>query len=677
MNVKKRMLDSLSMGSKSLYYRLSIVFALFFLFPVVIFAYFASRYNILADELTPLLALVLLIASFFGYTIIRKIIDDIRATSQDMTDVIAKDMKIIGSEDATSELQSIVRSFHTIKKELVNNISNLKRRVSQISVLKELSDLCYVTFDEEDLFHVTLELALKLVNADIGSVLILEQTKRDAFIVQAAIGAGDILNKGDRVDFAASIAKYAVINKSPLLVDDIEKDMRFKRPNGIRYGTKSFLCMPLKGIKDVIGVLNLSRRVADTCFTQDDVDVLTPLLSSAAFTYDNLNLMKNNDMQGQQLKALYDLDRIQSSSLRGRELLNAFLKQAQLDIPFDLAMILIENENNPNNLCLINSLANFPDVLSRQMEYPYSGTVLERVVKGGSSILLDDLGQWVHPVEQALFLSHHLQSCLLCPLKVDGRIKGVLAVGVRQSNILADAQERIEHLANLVAQAMEMDWLSTSVMKRDQEMGLIKQIGGLLAASTFDRKEVLGHTMDLVRATIEVEAGSILLLDKDELAFSVGFCTDNRVNMETLRDLRLKLGQGISGYCATRGETLMVRDALASKLFYPKTDQLSGFTTRSVLCVPLISQSRVIGVIEVINKRGGEFNKHDQQLLQSIATSASIAMENARLYQKTLSTAEREHGIMNMFQKFVPKEIVDKILHDAETGQNNIHTPFT
>ena len=88
---------------------------------------------------------------------------------------------------------------------------------------------------------------------------------------------------------------------------------------------------------------------------------------------------------------------------------------------------------------------------------------------------------------------------------------------------------------------------------------------------------------------------------------------------------------------------------------------MTGFETRSVLCVPLISQGKVRGVIEVQNKRQGEFTQNDLQLLQSIATSVSIAMENARLYGETLTIAEKERGIRSMFQKFVPKEVIDKI----------------
>jgi adenylate cyclase len=661
----KKILKDLSMESKGLYYKLSIVFALFFISPLLGFAYFAMKYDLLQDDVTPLFALVLLISSFFGYNIIRRTFDEILVTSQSMKETVAKEIKISDTPDATSELQGIAQSFHAIEKELLSSFRNLDRRVSQISTLKELSDLCYVTFDADDLFNITLERALKLINADIGSVLILDQPKRDAFIMQANIGLGSHMQKGGRIAFADSIAKYAVINKSPLLVDDIEKDIRFGRSNRSHYGTKAFLCMPLKGINEVIGVLTVSRRNSALPFTQDDVDVLSPMLSSAAFTYDNLGLMKKNETKDLHLKALDEVHHLLSSSLSGSEILSALLKQIQLDISCDMVMILLENENNPENLSLVDFLTDLPTTLLRHAEYPYKGTSIERVIKQGANFLIDDPSRWTHPVEQALFANHNLSFCLLSPLRMDGMVRGVLALGFLQSRVMTDTQERLERLANLAALTIAKDRLSAFVMKREQEMAMIKQIGSLLAASTFDMQGVMGHTLDLIRATLDVEAGSLLLLDKGDLVFNVAFNVNDSINMDMLRTLRLKLGQGIAGYCAARGEPIMVRNASESKQFSPEFDHRTGFDTRSVLCVPLISQGQVIGVIEVINKRGGDFYDNDMRLMQSIATSVSIALENARLYQETLLMAENERDIRNMFQKFVPKEIVDKITHNS------------
>ena len=144
------------------------------------------------------------------------------------------------------------------------------------------------------------------------------------------------------------------------------------------------------------------------------------------------------------------------------------------------------------------------------------------------------------------------------------------------------------------------------------------------------------------------------------------FNTDDRVDIESLKKFRLKLGQGIAGSVAARGETIIVNDTQKSNMFYQEVDEGTGFQTRSALCVPVISQSRVVGVIEVLNKRNSDFDGNDRDLLQSIASSVSIAIENARLYEETVLRAENERDIRQMFQKFVPKEVVEKIIHDTD-----------
>jgi class 3 adenylate cyclase len=83
----------------------------------------------------------------------------------------------------------------------------------------------------------------------------------------------------------------------------------------------------------------------------------------------------------------------------------------------------------------------------------------------------------------------------------------------------------------------------------------------------------------------------------------------------------------------------------------------------------MISQGRVIGVIEVLNKLDGDFDANDRDLLQAIAASVCIALENARLYKETVTAAEHERNVRRMFQKFVPKEVVDTIIHGLESGK--------
>jgi class 3 adenylate cyclase/GAF domain-containing protein len=664
MNFKEKMFD-LSMKSKGLYYRLSIIFALFFFVPLLGLLYFGLKYNLLEDHFLPVFILALLTSSLAGYVLIRKTFDEIRKTSKRMSDTLSQD--IVGFKQPTTadELQGIVQSFRTVENELRNSFSNLEKRTAQLATLKELSDLCYVTFDSADLFAITLERALKLTNADVGSVLILEGKERETFVIHATYGLGDIVKIGDRVDFATSIAKFAVINKSPILIGDIETDNRFGRGNRPHYATKAFLCMPLKGIQEVFGVLTLSRRASDIPFTPDDTDALTPLLSNAAFTYDNLSLVKRDRQNRQQLATVTGICKTLGSSLRDSELLHSILNQFREDVPFDIAVIMEIRKDVSDQAIVLDILSPVPIGLAQNGGYNIVGSSLEGVVRQGNILAISQPSALQHPLEQELLVKPGIHDAILVPLKIGGMVNGILALGAFRADALKGCEEQVEEIASLLPLAIEKNRLSSSVNRRDREMASIQQIGGILAASTFDRQEVLKHTMDMIRTIVNVEAGSLLLLEGDELAFKVTFNVDSAINTTLLNSFRVRLGQGIAGYSAARGEPLIVLDAQGSRHFSPEFDRQIGFRTRCALCVPLISRGKVLGVIEILNKISGDFNDDDLHLLQSIATSVSIALENSKLYRETLSMAEHERGIRKVFQKFVPREIVDKIIHNA------------
>lgn len=664
MNLKKMMFNY-SMESKGLYYRLSIIFALFFFVPLFGILYFGLKYDFLQDRFIPVFILALLTSSLAGYVLIRQIFDGIRNTSITISESLTKDISGFKSPTTVNELQGIVQSFRAVGNELRSSLSNIEKRTGQLSTLKELSDLCYVTLDSEDLLAITLERAMKLTNADIGSVLILEGQERDTFVVHATYGMGDHVKTGDRVEFATSIAKFAVINKSPLLISDIEKDTRFGRANRTHYATKSFLCMPLKGSQEVLGVLTLSRRESDVPFTTEDTDILTPLLSNAAFTYDNLSLMKRDHNNRQQLANVAGMCKILGSSLRDGELFHAVLNRYRDAVPFDVAVILEIRREMPDQVGVLDIFSPVPIGLNKNEAYDFTGSSLEGVVRQGNNLAIDDPSEMQHPLELKLLVNPGIHDALLIPLRIGGVVTGILALGTFRASALKGCEEQLENIAFLLPLAIEKNRLFVSINKRDQERNSIEQIGSILAASTFDRQEVLKHTMDMIRTSLNVEAGSLLLLEGDELVFQNAFNIDPAIDMGLLQSFRLHLGQGIAGYSAARGEPVIVRDTQVSRHFNPDFDRHTGFQTRCALCVPLISRGKVLGVIEVLNKLSGDFNDDDLHLLQSIATSVSIALENSQLYRETLSMAEHEQEIRKIFQKFVPREIVDKIIHNV------------
>jgi len=648
---------------RGLYSWMNIIFALFFLFPVAGLTFFGIKYGIMTDKYVLIFFAFFLFFSLLGFSLLRRIFDRVGMISKEVSDKAAAEFFIDKPETGADEISNIVNTFGTLENQFGITFGQLQQKISEIAVFKELSDLCYVTFDTEEILYVTLERALKLANADIGSVLILEYPHRKSFIVKATIGLGEHLKLGDRVDFADSIAKYAVINKSPLIVEDIETDSRFGRKNRKRYGTKSFICMPFKTIRDIVGVFTISRKKDDMPFTSEDADILGPLLSNAAFTYENLRLLKEKNESAAHLDSIQKIIRSIKSSLKGEELLHVILDRMQLALSFDLAMVLVKDDTRPNTIRILDFLSVSPVKISKDVYYPYQGSIFDKILKQGISLFEEDTSLLVHESEKE-FLSGH-KSCMLVPLKVGENIEGVLALCADEPAIFYESQELIERMGDALSLAMEMSQLSDYVVKRDRELDTLKQIGSALASSTFDINQVLKYTMDMIRAAMNVEAGAVLFMREDGLEFTVAL----NIDMKTLEGIRIQTGQGVAGYVAARGNPVIVNDIEKSSLFYPDVDEIAGFHTKAILCVPMISQGSVIGVIEVFNKMEGDFNLGDKQLLQSIASSVSVAIENANLYNETVTMAKNEREIRRIFQKFVPKEIVDNIVYGTDTEQ--------
>ncbi len=649
-----------------MYYKLNVIFVLMLLVPAAGFFYFGFKYQFLDDKYVKLFIVVALAYIFVGFHLLRKIFDSIIELSNAVKEKIDKEIAAGVIDDTQGELQQIVQSFNTLESQLRISTELLTKRTSEVTILKELSDICYVTLDPWEILYVTLERALLLAKADKGSILILDRTDNKSFIVKASIGLGDFIKMDDRIDFDTSIAKYAVINKSPLVVQDIEKERRFGRTNRLHYGTKSFVIMPIKTIKDVIGVLTLSRE-EESDITETDVEALTPLLSNAAFTYENLRLIGELKLGSRQMSSMKKVFKTLNSSLKDSELLHAILNEIQVVLPFEVVIIMTLDDKRENTLKVIDVVANEAVIVMAGDRISFHGTIVDNVMQQENIKIIDDIDTVRKNLDARLVIPG-LRSCMLAPISTRGKINGIAVFYSRRSDNYHKNFNIVEYVTNILSFALEESRLMASVTKRSQELVAIKQIGSALASSTFDMKQVLEYTMAMIRALMNVEAGSLALVKGNELEFAVAF----EIDLKKLSKVKLVMGQGISGAVASRGESIIENDVQESSNFYPQIDSITGFTTRSVLCVPMISQGKVIGIIEVMNKREGDFSEEDRDVLQSIATSVSIALENARLYKETVTMADQERSIRNMFQKFVPKEIVDKIIHDFSAGKTVI-----
>ena len=165
-----------------------------------------------------------------------------------------------------------------------------------------------------------------------------------------------------------------------------------------------------------------------------------------------------------------------------------------------------------------------------------------------------------------------------------------------------------------------------------ERLSLFHEVGKALV-SNLDVQNILQVIMEKLSEFIHADNWSLLMVDEDakELYFEIAIGT----NAQQLKDVRLKIGEGIAGTVAQTGEPLLVADVNSDPRFAARVDEVTGMTTQSVVCVPIRAHGRNLGVIELLNCVGKEkFKEDDLPLLGNLADYAAIALENARYVQR-------------------------------------------
>ena len=150
------------------------------------------------------------------------------------------------------------------------------------------------------------------------------------------------------------------------------------------------------------------------------------------------------------------------------------------------------------------------------------------------------------------------------------------------------------------------------------------QIKKVLGVSSVDLDKVLKFALERIRIILNVEAGQVYLRKKDQLRTAMAFNTKNR----SMKKVQFKVGQGIAGRTVALGKAILVNDAEKSSRLYREIDRQADNSIRSALCIPLLSQKKIIGVVEVLNKIEGNFDADDEMLLQPISDAISSALQH-------------------------------------------------
>jgi HD-GYP domain-containing protein (c-di-GMP phosphodiesterase class II) len=155
---------------------------------------------------------------------------------------------------------------------------------------------------------------------------------------------------------------------------------------------------------------------------------------------------------------------------------------------------------------------------------------------------------------------------------------------------------------------------------------------GAKITSNIKIKSLMNEIMEITKEALKAEASTLYLIDEEnqELWFEIALGEKGSL----LKEIRLKLGEGIAGWVAKEGVTLNLEDANKDSRFMSSIGKKIDFKQKAMLTVPVKYKGKTIGVLQVINRKGSlSFTKGDQEFLEGMSNQVAIALENARLYK--------------------------------------------
>ncbi|XP_035176178.1 cAMP and cAMP-inhibited cGMP 3',5'-cyclic phosphodiesterase 10A isoform X1 [Oxyura jamaicensis] len=271
-------------------------------------------------------------------------------------------------------------------------------------------------------------------------------------------------------------------------------------------------------------------------------------------------------------------------------------------------------------------------------------TVSAYVARSRKTLLVEDiLGDERFPKGTGLESGTRIQSVLCLPIVTAiGDLIGIL-------ELYRHWGKEAFHLSHQEVATANLAWASVAIHQVQVCRGLAKQTelnDFLLDVSKtyFDNivaiDSLLEHIMIYAKNLVNADRCALFQVDhkNKELysdLFDIGEENDGKPVFKKTKEIRFSIEKGIAGQVARTGEVLNIPDAYADPRFNREVDLYTGYTTRNILCMPIVSRGSVIGVVQMVNKiSGSAFSKTDENNFKMFAVFCALALHCANMYHR-------------------------------------------
>lgn len=334
----------------------------------------------------------------------------------------------------------------------------------------------------------------------------------------------------------------------------------------------------------------------------------------------------------ERLKSLYELIARMNSEADPQTLLDFVVDKVLSITGGQQGLLLLNDEHDDTRLQHLAVIkgSKIKQSLDEVLEF-VSTTVIQDVLEQGEPRMVYDLptdARYESIASDATLRLKRVRSVMAVPLKVAQQLVGLIYIDHPRRASFAEGD--LDFLTAFAAQA------ALSINRARIHQRQIEDLTRLNALSqsvvqVLDLNQVLTRIINEANRMLNVESGSVLLLNEpdNDLSFAISVANGSRVQITA----HLDKDQGIAGWILANRKPVCINDVSQDPRWFGEVED--GFVTRSLLCVPLMHNNQVLGVVQALNKKSPYgFTDGDIALLSTFATSATIAIVNARLFQE-------------------------------------------
>jgi GAF domain-containing protein/HAMP domain-containing protein len=564
------------------------------------------------------------------------------------------------------EIEELAGQFNLMSAQLQESYAHLEQRVAdrtkELATLNAIAAVVSQSLDLDEILNDALDETLQMMEIEAGGIYLLDE---EAEVLTIAVQRGfrpQLVAEIDKLKVGEGFSGRVAQSSQPLVVRNVSIDPRLTRMAVREEGLQSVAIAPLSSKGRVLGTLFAVTRGYRE-FTDQDVQLLTSIGQQIGVAIENARLYEDTKSRLAQLTALQDTTTAVASTLELDGVRNLITQQATTLLQADGGILnLVDWEKNEDEAVACTGLAasevgarsSLGDSLSGWVTL-HNQPVISDQLHNDSRVDRRGLARLEEEIKQ------QVQNAAAAPLTIKDQVVGTLVVIDKQGGRGEFDQSDLDLLvafANQAATAIENARLFEAEQRRAEQFRVISEVGRR-TTSILAVDELLAQMTRLIQETFNYYHVGIGLIEGDEMIYKVGAGLLWDDPQFEFQPARLKVGQqGITGWVAATGEPLLVPDVSQE----PRYIMISGSKTRSELAVPLKTKDAIIGVLNVESDRLDDFDESDLAVLQSLAHQATMAIENARLFEAEQRRAEQFRVISEVGRRMTSILPADELL---------------